>query len=77
MDRKPIGAIHAEIGRRIKERRTELGPNQTAVGKAARVSQQQITNYESGTARVKFERLVRIARRLRLSPDIFSTASHR
>ncbi len=68
MSKKPIGAIHAEIGRRIKARREQLGLNQTTVGNAAGVSQQQIANYESGADRVKLERLVKIAKALEVQP---------
>ena len=68
MDKKPIGAIHSEIGRRIKGRRDEMGFNQTDLGKAAGVSQQQIGKYEDGTNRVKLERLIDIAKALQVQP---------
>ncbi|WID94917.1 helix-turn-helix transcriptional regulator [Bosea vestrisii] len=68
MDKKPIGAIHSEIGRRIKERRDEMGLNQTDIGRVAGVSQQQIGKYEDGTNRVKLERPINIARALQVQP---------
>lgn len=68
MSKKPIGAIDAEIGRRIKQRRDQMGLSQIAVGKAAGVSQQQIGKYESGADHANFERLASIARALDVQP---------
>jgi transcriptional regulator with XRE-family HTH domain len=58
-------AVNAHIGKRITERRTELGVSRATLGNAIGVSYQQIQKYEAGIDRVSAERLFRIAGMLR------------
>jgi transcriptional regulator with XRE-family HTH domain len=45
------------IGRRVRERRTELGISQIALGERLGVSYQQIQKYETGANRISGSRL--------------------
>ncbi|WP_372423738.1 helix-turn-helix domain-containing protein [Salinarimonas chemoclinalis] len=62
--KKHPNEIDREIGRRIKQRRTELGLNQQSLAQQIGVSYQQVQKYENGTDRVGASRLYAIANAL-------------
>ncbi|MGJ3263512.1 MAG: helix-turn-helix domain-containing protein [Salinarimonas sp.] len=53
--------VDREVGRRIKQRRTDLGFNQQSLAQQIGVSYQQVQKYENGTDRVGASRLYAIA----------------
>ena len=52
MPRKMSSEIDAHVGSRVRLRRKLLGMNQTALGKAVRLTYQQIQKYERGLDRI-------------------------
>ncbi len=68
---KPSGETIAEMGRRIKLRRTELGMSQQMLGDLAGVTPQQIQKYEFGLNRVNAPTLGRIADALEVPISYF------
>ncbi len=56
--------VDAHVGRRVRERRREIGMSQTKLGNALGVTLSQIQKYENGTDRVMASRLWDIAKLL-------------
>ncbi len=54
--------VDGHVGRRVRERRREIGVSQDKLGNALGVSFQQVQKYEVGTHRVAASRLWDIAR---------------
>ena len=59
------------VGRRIRQRRLELGLSQGELAKALGITFQQIQKYENGTNRVSAGRLFNMARHLDVTLDYF------
>ena len=53
--------VDRHVGRRVQEKRLDLGLTQTALAKAVGVSFQQVQKYEKGTNRVSASRLFEMA----------------
>ena len=53
--------VDRHVGRRVQEKRLDLGLTQTALAKAVGVSFQQVQKYEKGTNRVSASKLFEIA----------------
>jgi transcriptional regulator with XRE-family HTH domain len=66
--------MDALIGRRIRARRERLGMSQAKLGKAVRLTFQQIQKYESGANRVSARTLFSIARALSMPVGYFYDA---
>jgi transcriptional regulator with XRE-family HTH domain len=58
-------ALDLAMGRRLKERRQQLGQSQQALAEAVGITFQQLQKYERGVNRISFSRLVQLARALR------------
>jgi len=54
---KRSSEVDAHVGRRVRERRREIGMSQEKLGNVLGVSFQQIQKYENGTNRVSASRL--------------------
>ncbi len=52
-----IGPIDVHVGARVRQRRTLLGMNQTALGDVIGVTFQQVQKYENGANRISASRL--------------------
>ncbi len=61
---KRFGEVDAHVGRRVRERRREIGMSQGKLGNALGVTYQQVQKYEVGTDRVMASRLWDIAKLL-------------
>ena len=59
------------VGRRVRQRRLELGQSQTELGDALGVTFQQVQKYENGANRVSAGRLYAMARHLGVTLDYF------
>jgi transcriptional regulator with XRE-family HTH domain len=69
--------IDAYIGRRIYQRRTDLGLSQSELARQVGITFQQIQKFEIGLNRVAASRLADIAAALGASPcDFFPTGTH-
>lgn len=71
--KKPVGPrantpTDREIGLRIRAIRTDLGISQDDLGKALKVSFQQIQKYEKGVNRISASRIIQISHALETSP---------
>lgn len=60
-----------QIGRKIRERRMELGLSQEELGEKLDVSYQQVQKYEKGTSQLTVEKLQKVARILDVRIDYF------
>ncbi len=58
---KRFGKVDDHVGRRVRERRKEIGMSQGKLGSALGISFQQVQKYEVGTNRVAAGRLWNIA----------------
>jgi len=63
--------VDAHVGQRIRQRRTQLGLSQTALGQALGVTFQQVQKYEKGVNRVGSSRLAQIAEVLQVPIESF------
>ena len=63
--------VDVYVGRRVRQRRLELGQSQTQLADALGTSYQQIQKYEGGTNRVSAGRLNVLAQALRVTIDYF------
>jgi transcriptional regulator with XRE-family HTH domain len=63
--------IDIRVGRRIRERRKQLGISQIQLAAAIGISYQQLQKYEKGINRVAGSRLAAIAAALDVTPDYF------
>ena len=61
MEKERKSVVHREIGRRLKEHREARGRNQEFVAAILGVSQQQVTNYESGKHRLSVIQIVQLS----------------
>ena len=59
------------VGERIRERRTELGRTQEELGRALKISYQQVQKYETAANRVSAGRLYELARELDVDVSYF------
>lgn len=64
MPRFQCSQIDQQIGRRIKQRRVDLGLSQTELAKALGMSFQQVQKYESGKSQIAACLLLEISRHL-------------
>ena len=73
--------VDVHVGKRLRQRRSLLGMNQTALGQAAGVTFQQVQKYERGANRMGASRLFEFATVLDVPVDYFfneiPTAAHR
>ncbi|HSM43021.1 MAG TPA: helix-turn-helix transcriptional regulator [Afifellaceae bacterium] len=67
---RPEG-VDSRVGRRIRERRRQLGISQVQLAATIGVSYQQLQKYEQGTNQVAASRLPAIAAALDLPPGHF------
>ncbi len=68
---KRLGKVDGHVGRRVRERRRELGMTQRKLGNALGVTFQQVQKYEAGTDRVSAGRLYVLAQALGVAIDYF------
>jgi transcriptional regulator with XRE-family HTH domain len=59
------------IGKRIRERREELGLTQVHLAELIGASEPQMSRYENGGTSVKPELMTKIAKALRVNPGYF------
>ena len=59
------------VGRRVRQRRLEIGLSQSELTNAAGITFQQIQKYENGSNRVSASRLFGMAQRMGVTPDYF------
>lgn len=67
----PPGRIDDYVGERIRERRTELGLTQEELGRALKISYQQVQKYETAANRVSAGRLYELSRELDVDVSYF------
>ncbi len=63
--------IDDHVGERIRERRTELGRTQEELGRALKISYQQVQKYETAANRVSAGRLYELAQELEVDVAYF------
>ncbi len=68
---KRFGGVDDHVGKRVRERRREIGMSQTKLGNALGIAFQQIQKYEVGTNRVAAGRLWDIAKALEVDVGYF------
>ncbi len=68
---KRFGGVDDHVGKRVRERRREIGMSQTKLGNALGIAFQQIQKYEVGMNRVAAGRLWDIARILEVDVGYF------
>jgi len=68
---KPVSAVNAHIGSRVKMWREFLRLSQEKLGSQLDVSFQQVQKYENGKNRISVEQLLDIARILDTDPGFF------
>ena len=68
---KRFGEVDGYVGRRVRERRREIGMSQAKLGNALGVTFQQVQKYEVGTDRVMASRLWDIAKLLEVDVGYF------
>ena len=61
--------VDRHVGRRVQEKRLDLGLTQTALAKAVGVSFQQVQKYESGANRISASKLYKASRALGIAPS--------
>ncbi len=71
MPRIPITKIDRMIGRRIRQRRTELGLTQPDLAEVLNVSCAQVQKYENGTNKIAASTLHQVAGYLEVSAGYF------
>ena len=71
MAAKRSGAVDDHVGRRVRERRTEIGVSQQTLADALGISFQQVQKYENGTNRVAAGRLWDLANCLEVDIGYF------
>ncbi|KAK0341088.1 hypothetical protein LTR94_027849 [Friedmanniomyces endolithicus] len=67
-----IEQIDAEIGARVRNRRTDLGISQSSLANHIGVTFQQVQKYEKGSNRIAAATLIRIADKLETSVAVLS-----
>ena len=68
---KRFGEVDDHVGRRVRERRKEIGMSRVKLADALGISHQQIQKYEVGTNRVAAGRLWEIAKALEVAVGYF------
>ncbi len=68
---KRFGGVDDHVGKRVRERRREIGLSQAKFGNALGISFQQIQKYEVGTNRIAAGRLWDIAKALEVDVGYF------
>ncbi len=68
---KRFGKVDGHVGRRIRERRREIGMSQAKLGNALGVTFQQVQKYEVGVNRVAAGRLWDMAKALEVDVTYF------
>lgn len=68
---KPPHPYDVALGRRIRQRRKELGYSQGQLARHLGISFQQVQKYEHGVNRVSYSRLAEIAQALHISVSSF------
>ncbi len=68
---KRFGEVDAHVGRRIRQRRREIGMSQEGLGNALGISFQQVQKYEIGINRVAASRLWDMAKALKVDVEYF------
>jgi len=63
--------VDRHVGRRVQEKRLDLGLTQTALAKAVGVSFQQVQKYEKGTNRVSASKLFEMAEFMKVGIPFF------
>ena len=63
--------VDRHVGRRVQEKRLDLGLTQTALAKAVGVSFQQVQKYEKGTNRVSASKLFEMAEFMQVGIPFF------
>ncbi|MFM9942914.1 MAG: helix-turn-helix domain-containing protein [Hyphomicrobiaceae bacterium] len=63
--------VDIRVGRRLRERRTELGLTLTAVASALGIARRQVTKYEQGINRISPARLEKVSELLDVSISWF------
>ena len=63
--------VDAHVGKRVRQRRIELGLSQTELADALGITFQQIQKYENGSNRVSAGRLYNMARHFDVALDYF------
>lgn len=71
MGKQPRNDIYREIGRRVRERRDELGHGQEYIAAALGLSQQQVSKLENGKNRLSLMQLLTIAKVLDVGAGYF------
>lgn len=71
MSARSSNSLDQHIGKRIRERRTEIGLSQDALAKCLGVSFQQVQKYESGANRIAASRLYILAKTLDVDLSFF------
>ena len=66
-----INPVDKNVGKRLRQRRVELGMSQQALGEVLGLSFQQIQKYESGANRIAASRLYDICRSLDVEVNFF------
>jgi transcriptional regulator with XRE-family HTH domain len=65
--------VDRHVGRRVQEKRLDLGLTQTALAKAVGVSFQQVQKYEKGTNRISASKLFEMADFMKVDIPFFFT----
>ena len=68
---KRFGEVDGHVGRRVRERRREIGMSQAKLGNALGITFQQVQKYEIGLNRVAAGRLWDIAKNLEVDVGYF------
>lgn len=66
-----VNPVDKNVGKRLRQRRVELGMSQQALGEVLGLSFQQIQKYESGANRIAASRLYDICRSLEVEVSFF------
>jgi transcriptional regulator with XRE-family HTH domain len=66
-----INPVDRNVGKRLRQRRVELGMSQQALGEVLGLSFQQIQKYESGANRIAASRLYAICQSLEVEVSFF------
>jgi transcriptional regulator with XRE-family HTH domain len=68
-------SIRIQIGKRVAERRAELGMTQQQLAEALRVTQPKISAIEAGAAGLSLDRLYKLAEALSCTPADLTASS--
>lgn len=66
-----MSQINVGIGKKLRERRTNMGLTQEALGKGVGLSSQQVHKYEKGTNSMTAPHIQEFARFLKVAPTYF------